>query len=692
MAHKSTRSRRCSRCVNQKKTRTLHASLLVTFFACCLQFHLTAQCNPAGCNPPVWTPVDLPIFYSFKNPQPVQPQNGVYSFNFSNESIGGDGVTVDGTYPSASTSPPAPPWWWANCDQNGNCQTDLAGTARFAYLPEARSQYGVTSDQVSPYFRGFEFLGNFQWGTLPNTTADVAVFYNSGFDFSGGFEYGFRFTQASYPLEFYYTINSNCGCGGGFPCPQSVQCKASDTQSGSLTSEHSGSVPLPTTIQSGVNDYFHTWVYYDYGVGRYRLKLDVLDQSFHSLCTGQPCGAPIDPPYQIPTDLSWGHVYALVKKVSDGNPPPSPTLKIQQFKVGKNSSAPPESPYDINDDGKQDLVVYYSGSTGYEYSLLSMGAGSFNPIAAGGINPSGGGTFDTVVQADFNGDGKGDILFYSSASGTLKVGIGDGAGNFTYAQPTTISPGYNVAARGDFDHDGKTDLLWYRQTDGLATVALSNGDGTFNNVGQTFSPGFTTVAVGDYNGDGTSDVILYNNQVAPYNAYLLLGNGTGNFTSSGSLFFGQGFNVYPADLNADGKTDFVLYRPSDGTTFVAMSSGTSFTYTYNLYSPGFTAFKIGDVNGDGFPDLVLYNSANANGYLLLGDGQGHFPNSSSLFFGSGFDFVDLRDFNGDGKQDVIIYRTADGTSFAGISSYSGSSGGNFYYTYNYFGPQRIVAK
>jgi len=83
----------------------------------------------------------------------------------------------------------------------------------------------------------------------------------------------------------------------------------------------------------------------------------------------------------------------------------------------------------------------------------------------------------------------------------------------------------------------------------------------------------------------------------------------------------------------------------------------------------------------------LYNSVNAIGYLLLGDGAGNFTAASSLFFGPGMDFVDLRDVNGDGKQDVILYRSTTGTSFTGISA-----GTNFTYTYNYFGPGRIVAQ
>jgi len=367
----------------------------------------------------------------------------------------------------------------------------------------------------------------------------------------------------------------------------------------------------------------------------------------------------------------------------------SVTVAGQQITLTQASpvaGAPSTVTYDINIDGKQDAAVYYSGAGGYLYSLISNGNGTYSGTATSGINP-GGGTFDTMLQADFNGDSKSDMLLYSTTTGAFKVGIGDGTGNFTFAPTLTISPGYNVIARGDFNGDGKTDLLFYNQQTGTAYIGLSKGDGTFNFVGQNFNAGFTTVAVADYNGDGISDVILYNNQTSPYVAYYQQGDGTGHFVNGTGLFFGGGYSVYPADLNADGKSDFILYRPSDGTVFVAISNGTNFTYHYLLYSPGFTSFKIGDVNGDGFPDLVLYNSVNTNGYLLLGDGQGNFPTGFSLFFGPGYDYVELRDLNGDGKEDVIIYRSSDGTNFTGISNGSG-----FNYTYNYFGPSRLVAR
>lgn len=368
-----------------------------------------------------------------------------------------------------------------------------------------------------------------------------------------------------------------------------------------------------------------------------------------------------------------------------------PSQSITLFVIAARTSAsspgaPATVTYDVDDNGKQDLLVYNPAAPGYQYSLLSAGNGTYSSVAGANVN-SGSTIFDQVMQADFNGDGKSDVLFYSTATGALKIGLGDGSGNFTYAPAATISSGYDVIARGDFNGDGKTDLLLYRKSDGAASIALSNGSGGFTFIAQTFSPGFTSVAVADYDGDGISDVIVYNNQTPPYNAYYLRGDGAGHFLAGTGLFFGSGFTVYPADLNADRKSDFILYRPADGTVFVALSNGTGFSYHYLLYSPAFTSFKIGDVNGDGFPDLVLYNAVNANGYLLLGDGAGNFPTVYSLFFGPGMDFVGLRDVNGDGKQDVVLYRTADGTSFTGIST-----GIGFSYTYNYFGPGRIIAQ
>src|SRR5215469_11841267 len=70
--------------------------------------------------------------------------------------------------------------------------------------------------------------------------------------------------------------------------------------------------------------------------------------------------------------------------------------------------------------------------------------------------------------ADFNGDGKLDIL---TADGTMNLGIGDG----TFKPGTAVSGG--ALAVADFNGDGKLDVL--QQANGTLLVLLGNGDGTF---------------------------------------------------------------------------------------------------------------------------------------------------------------------------------------------------------------------
>jgi FG-GAP-like repeat len=74
-----------------------------------------------------------------------------------------------------------------------------------------------------------------------------------------------------------------------------------------------------------------------------------------------------------------------------------------------------------------------------------------------------------IFVADFNGDGKPDIL---ASDGTLNLGKGDGT--FTTGTPVTGTP----LAVADFNGDGKPDVL--EQGTGTLLVLLGNGDGTFN--------------------------------------------------------------------------------------------------------------------------------------------------------------------------------------------------------------------
>src|SRR3984885_9847091 len=129
-----------------------------------------------------------------------------------------------------------------------------------------------------------------------------------------------------------------------------------------------------------------------------------------------------------------------------------------------------------------------------------------------------------MFVADFNGDGKPDIL---TSDGTLNLGNGDG----TFTTGTPVSG--TALAVADFSGDGKPDVL--EAGTGTLLVLLGNGDGTFQPPVTTNSgASLTAVAAIDLNGDGKADVVgIFNNTLRVY-----LANGDGTFAAGVFSRFG----------------------------------------------------------------------------------------------------------------------------------------------------------
>lgn len=115
---------------------------------------------------------------------------------------------------------------------------------------------------------------------------------------------------------------------------------------------------------------------------------------------------------------------------------------------------------DLNGDGAPDLATASVGNNTVTV-LLGSGTGTFtptagSPIATGGVFPN------SMGLADFDGDGKPDLLVVngnSSSSANTRLFLGDGAGNFT-AQSTLFgggNAGYSFMVVGDFNNDGRQD-------------------------------------------------------------------------------------------------------------------------------------------------------------------------------------------------------------------------------------------
>ncbi len=243
---------------------------------------------------------------------------------------------------------------------------------------------------------------------------------------------------------------------------------------------------------------------------------------------------------------------------------------------------------DVNGDGKADLVVADSTAGPIQGVVrLGRGDGTFAPPIPLDLPPDTNYATWSLRLADFNRDGKLDIVLNTNISGTLLLpGHGDG----TFGAPVAIQPRNGPAlAVGDLNGDGKMDVV--NATFGIDDVAysLGNGDGTFQPVqDQDQIQGFAAVgrapvavAVADFGsalGDGSvlgpadglpdlivADAGLTNPTFAgPPEVVLLPGQADGHghfngFDTPIALASVPGpLDVKTGDLDGDGTTDVVV--------------------------------------------------------------------------------------------------------------------------------------
>jgi len=150
---------------------------------------------------------------------------------------------------------------------------------------------------------------------------------------------------------------------------------------------------------------------------------------------------------------------------------------------------------DLNNDGKLDFVGELD--LGSLCPFLGNGDGTFASSAATALGVTGG-----VAMADFNGDGKQDIIYENGGvrmfpQGTL-IELGNGDGTFQAPVHLMCFGGHTIV--GDFNGDGKLDVASGN------SICLGNGDGTFQ-AAITFPSSVDFTGAGDFNGDGRLDLL-----------------------------------------------------------------------------------------------------------------------------------------------------------------------------------------
>ncbi len=261
---------------------------------------------------------------------------------------------------------------------------------------------------------------------------------------------------------------------------------------------------------------------------------------------------------------------------------------------------------------------------------------------------------------DLNDDGYVDLTMINEVSADIRVFMNraDNSGTFHPFLPpiaNEIEASPNDAA--DFNADGRTDIVTSNTQNGSISVFIGNGNGTFQ-PRQFRDAGDQSHGVVTLDADGDGDLDIVNANSSSDNLALFLNDGNGVF-SNATFFDGGGSGEYSlgtADMNNDGILDLVCGSRNSQTISIMRGNGDGTFTLLSSRSAGGLAWQmaLGDLNGDGNIDVTSANSQSNNSAILLGNGDGTLQAATTYSTGTSCIASDLGDIDGDGDLDWMV--------------------------------------
>ena len=375
---------------------------------------------------------------------------------------------------------------------------------------------------------------------------------------------------------------------------------------------------------------------------------------------------------------------------------------------------------DVNADGYDDLLIGQNTSnTGGAHLVYGPLTGDLDLGDAGVVEYTGATSRDRAGSAvtlagDLNDDGRNDVVIGAWAnSGSVYVDYSPGGGATTSMNLVLTSTGTQCGkklAAGEVSGDGIDDLAvgcagYVYILNGASVTGLTASDiqsGT-SVIGENASYGLTPTLGGDVDGDGINDLLVgdQNDDSATGAVYLVYGpiSSTTRLSGADSKVAGEAANdsagaaVATGDLNDDGYDDVVIgatdenaYKGAAYIMYGPVASGNSDLSTADAKIEGDTcadcgafgwAVAVGDLNNDGDADLAIGSSAaNADTYFFYGaitgtmsalSADASFSNGGTNDYG-GYALA-MGDTNKDGYSDLLVgaYKEDSGGTEAGAA-------------------------
>jgi hypothetical protein len=340
---------------------------------------------------------------------------------------------------------------------------------------------------------------------------------------------------------------------------------------------------------------------------------------------------------------------------------------------------------DLNGDGRPDLAVSDSGTTGIPSNTVSVLLDATTPGSTAAAF-SMAQTFATgnapaaVAIGDVNGDGQADLAVASPNDNAVAVLLNTRTPiTFSPSFASTLFPGGSgpiSLAVGDFNNDGKPDLAVVDASADSVVVQLNTtptgaATPTFGTaIALAVGKGPSTVVVADFNGDGKPDLAVANYAAATVSVLLnstAPGASVPAFSAQQTLACGHSPQPLVAgDFNNDGRPDIVTVNQKDNTVSVllngtlpgATAAGFAAQRTFSVGTMPNGAV-VADFNGDGRPDLAVANFTGNTVSVLLnttlpGATVAGFGAQQTFAAGTALGGMAAADFNGDGRPDLAV--------------------------------------
>ena len=292
---------------------------------------------------------------------------------------------------------------------------------------------------------------------------------------------------------------------------------------------------------------------------------------------------------------------------------------------------------DLNGDGRSD-ILWRNASTGENYLYPLQGTAVLT--AEGYVRTLADLNWIVAGIGDFDGDGRGDILWRNTSTGQNYIYFMNGTAIKSNEGPirTVADQNWQVAGIGDFDGDGKDDILWRNASTGenyvylMSGLSLKPGEGYIRTVADL---NWKVAGIGDFDGDGKADILWRNsstgqNYVYPMDGPTIKASEGYLRTVDDTRWEVKGVG----DFDGDGKADIVWRNSSSGQNYLYPMDGTTIKategYLRTLSDLAWQIAAVGDYDGDGKSDLLWRNSSTGQNYLYPMDGTTVKPNEGYL--------------------------------------------------------------